>query len=181
MASASSTKQRILGIARELFARQGYTGTSIADIARELGTSTAALYYHFPSKADILRGLIAEPLGAYTRLLGSLQERQPPAGALLGALIARDPAVLEMITEQLPESAQMNERVIESLAGPGADRAAVIRAHAAFAVVKNATMAAMSIDPAPEGDAKLAPSDRAEILDAALRALNARPLGTGLP
>ena len=77
MSSASSTKQRILGIARELFARQGYTGTSIADIARELGTSTAALYYHFPSKADILRALIAEPLGAYTRLLGSLQERQP--------------------------------------------------------------------------------------------------------
>ena len=186
MSSASSTKQRILGIARELFARQGYTGTSITDIARELGTSTAALYYHFPSKADILRGLVAEPLTAYTRLLGSLQERQPPTGELLGAfidlaadsrelavIIDRDPAVLELITEQLPESAQMNERVIEALAGPSADRAAVIRAHAAFGVVKNATMAAMSIDPAPEGDAKLAPADRAEILDAALRALNA--------
>src|SRR6266700_2110646 len=186
MSSASSTKQRILGIARELFARQGYTGTSITDIARELGTSTAALYYHFPSKADILRGLIAEPLAAYTRLLGSLRERQPPAGELLGALIDlaadssklaavidRDPAVLEMITEQLPESAQMNERVIEALAGPGADRAAVIRAQAAFGVVKNATMAALSIDAAPEGDAKLAPADRDEILDAALRALHA--------
>jgi len=74
---------------------------------------------------------------------------------------------------EVPESAQMNERVIEALAGPGADRAAVIRAQAAFGVVKNATAAAMSIDPAPEGDAKLAPADRAEILDAALRALNA--------
>ena len=185
MSPASSTKQRILGIARELFARQGYTGTSIADIAHELGTSTAALYYHFPSKADILRALIAEPLTAYTRLLGSLQERQPSAGELLGALIDlaadsrelaavidRDPAVLEMITEQLPESAQMNKRLIEALAGPGADRAAVIRAHAAFGVVKNATMAAMSTGPTPEGDAKLDPADRAEILDAALRSLN---------
>ena len=186
MSSASSTKQRILGIARELFARQGYTGTSIADIARELGTSTAALYYHFPSKADILRGLIAEPLAAYTRLLNSLQERQPTAEELLGAfidlaadsrelavIIDRDPAVLEMITEQLPESSQMNERVIEALTGPGADRAAVIRAHAAFGVVKNATMAAMSIDLPPDGDAKLDPADRAEILNAALRALKA--------
>jgi AcrR family transcriptional regulator len=186
MSPASSTKQRILGIARELFARQGYTGTSIADIARALGTSTAALYYHFPSKADILRGLIAEPLTAYTRLLGSLQERQSSAGELLGALIDlaadsrelaavidRDPAVLEMITEQLPESAQINERLIEALAGPGADRAALIRAHAAFGVVKNATMAAMSTGLTPEGDAKLDPADRAEILDAALRALNA--------
>jgi AcrR family transcriptional regulator len=188
MSPASSTKQRILAIARELFARQGYTGTSITDIARELGTSTAALYYHFPSKADILRGLTAEPLAAYTRLLGSLRERRPPAAELLGAfidlaadsrelavIIDRDPAVLEMITAQLPESAQMNERMIEALTGPGADRAAVIRAHAAFGVVKNATIAAMAIDPAQEDDAKLPPADRAEILDAALRALNARP------
>ena len=66
------TKQRILAIAGELFARQGYTGTTIADIARELGTTTAALYYHFPSKAAILGGLLARPLAAYTRLLDGL-------------------------------------------------------------------------------------------------------------
>ncbi|HTU08547.1 MAG TPA: TetR/AcrR family transcriptional regulator, partial [Trebonia sp.] len=66
------TKQRILAIAGELFARQGYTGTTIADIARELGTTTAALYYHFPSKAAILGGLIAKPLTGYTRLLDGL-------------------------------------------------------------------------------------------------------------
>ncbi len=78
MSPASSTKQRILGIARDLFARQGYTGTSIADIARELGTTTAALYYHFPSKADILRALLADPMAAYTRLLDGLRDHQPP-------------------------------------------------------------------------------------------------------
>src|SRR5580693_2221383 len=66
------TRQRILDIAGELFARQGYTGTSIADIARELGTSTAALYYHFPSKSAILAGLLAGPLTGYTRLRDSL-------------------------------------------------------------------------------------------------------------
>jgi AcrR family transcriptional regulator len=202
MGSASSTKQRILGIARELFAQQGYTGTSIADIARELGTTTAALYYHFPSKADILRGLLAEPLAAYARILGGLQAREPTAEELLGAfidltadsrelavIIDRDPVVLEMITEQLPESSQrMNEQVIAALAGPGADRAAIIRAHAAFGAVKNATIAAMSLHAAPDGsphaapdgsphaapdgDVKLDPADREEILQAALRALN---------
>jgi AcrR family transcriptional regulator len=185
MSSATSTKQRILGIARELFARQGYAGTSNADIARELGTTTAALYYHFPSKADILRALLAEPLAAYTRILGSLESQRPSAEELLGAfidltadsrelavLIDRDPAVLKLITDQLPESSEkMNAHVIEVLAGPAADRAAVVRAHAAYAVVKNAAMAALALD-APEGaDAKLAPADRAEILAAALRAL----------
>jgi Bacterial regulatory proteins, tetR family len=42
------TKQRILTIAGELFAGQGYTGTAIADIAGELGTTTAALYLPLP-------------------------------------------------------------------------------------------------------------------------------------
>lgn len=185
MSSAGSTKQRILSIARELFARQGYTGTSIADIARELGTTTAALYYHFPSKADILRGLLADPLAAYARLLESMRERPLPAEELLGALIDlaaesrelaaiidRDPAVLQLVTEQLPVSSeQMNEHLIEVLAGPDADRAGVIRAHAAFAVAKNATLAAMSADQGPADNAKLDPTDRAEILGAAMRAL----------
>lgn len=185
MSAASSTKQRILDIARDLFARQGYTGTSIADIARELGTTTAALYYHFPSKADILRGLLAEPMVAYTRILNSIQSERPSPAELLGAfidlaadsrelsvMIDRDPAVLQLITNQLPESSQkMNEQVIDVLAGPGADRAAVIRAHAAFAVVKHATLAALSLDDPGTADAKLHPADRDEILTAALRAL----------
>jgi AcrR family transcriptional regulator len=185
-ASSSSTKQRILGIARELFARQGYTGTSIADIARELGTTTAALYYHFPSKADILRGLLAEPMAAYTRILESLRSQRPSAEELLGAfidltadsrdvavMIDRDPAVLQLIMADLPGSSpEMNEQVIEVLAGPGADRAAVIRAHAAFSVVKNATLAALSLNASEGPDAKLDPADRAEILSAALHALS---------
>src|SRR5215469_16390693 len=85
--SQPDTKQRILTIAADLFSRQGYTGTTIADIARELGTTTAALYYHFPSKADILGGLLAEPLTAYTRIIESLDSETPEPGDLLGAFI----------------------------------------------------------------------------------------------
>jgi AcrR family transcriptional regulator len=176
----SDTKQRILDIARELFARQGYTGTSIADIARELGTTTAALYYHFPSKADILGGLLAEPLAAYLRIIEDLDSAQPTPAELLGAfidltahsrelgtVIDRDPTVLSMIDERLPrKSHELTEQVIAALAGPAADRAAIIRANAAFAAIKGATMAALA-----QGEGTLAPEDRAEILNAALRAL----------
>jgi AcrR family transcriptional regulator len=185
MSPASSTKERILGIARDLFARQGYTGTSIADIARELGTTTAALYYHFPSKADILRALLADPMAAYTRLLDGMRDTPLPPEELLGALIDlaaesrelaviidRDPAVLKLITDQLPQpSEQLNEQVIAALAGPDADHLATIRAHAAYSVTKNVTLAAMSLG-APGADNKLDPADRAEILHAALRALD---------
>ena len=179
-ASQPDTKQRILTIAGELFARQGYTGTTIADIARELGTTTAALYYHFPSKAAILGGLLAGPLAAYTRLLGSLDSGQATPEDLLGAIIDlcvesrelagildRDPAALAMIDEQLPRSsAEITAQTVAALAGPAPDRAALIRANAALAVAKAATLAAMRL-----GDGKLEASDRAEVLAIAMRAL----------
>ena len=179
--SAADTRQRILAIAADLFARQGYTGTTIADIARELGTTTAALYYHFPSKADILGGLLAEPLIAYTRIIEGLDANQPEPAELLGAfidlavdsralagLIDRDPAVLAMIDERLPRtSRQTTGQVIAVLAGPDADRSAVVRAHAALAVIKGATMAALEL-----GGGTLEPADREEILQLALGVLS---------
>jgi AcrR family transcriptional regulator len=179
--SPADTKQRILAIAADLFARQGYTGTSIADIARELGTTTAALYYHFPSKADILAGLLTGPLASYERIIVSLDSGQPAVADLLNAfidlaaesselatIIDRDPAVLAMIDERMGRtSREMTAQVIAAIAAPGGgDHAAILRAHAAFAVVKGATMAAMAMS-----DGKLSDADRAEILDAALRVL----------
>ena len=174
------TKQRILAIAGELFARQGYTGTTIADIARELGTTTAALYYHFPSKAAILGGLLARPLEAYTRLLDGLDSGEPTPADLLGAIIDitadsrdlatifdRDPAALAMIDQQLPRSsAEMTAQTIAALAGPDPDRAALIRANAALAVAKAATLAALDL-----GDGRLTPADRGEVLAVALGTL----------
>src|ERR1700683_4692756 len=49
-----STRERILDIALELFTEQGYDKTSLRDIAERLGTTKAALYYHFERKQDIL-------------------------------------------------------------------------------------------------------------------------------
>jgi AcrR family transcriptional regulator len=52
--SAGSTRERILDIALELFTERGYEKTSLRDIAERLGTTKAALYYHFERKEDIL-------------------------------------------------------------------------------------------------------------------------------
>jgi AcrR family transcriptional regulator len=52
-----STRERILDIALELFTEQGYDKTSLRDIAEQLGTTKAALYYHFARKEDILMEL----------------------------------------------------------------------------------------------------------------------------
>ena len=55
---AESTKERILRIALELFAQNGYLGTSMNDIAGQLGFTKAALYKHYASKQEILDKIV---------------------------------------------------------------------------------------------------------------------------
>lgn len=66
-----TTRERILDVAATLFITQGYDGTSLREIADEMGFTKAALYYHFPSKEDLLRALI-EP---FTDIAQGMGER----------------------------------------------------------------------------------------------------------
>ena len=56
-AAAVNTRERILDVALDLFIEQGFDGTSLRQIAEQLGVTKAALYYHFTSKDDILMAL----------------------------------------------------------------------------------------------------------------------------
>ena len=55
---AEGTKERILESALELFAQNGYLGTSMSDIAKQLGFTKAALYKHYASKQEILDQIV---------------------------------------------------------------------------------------------------------------------------
>ena len=55
---AGDTKERIIETALELFARKGYLGTSMSDIAKRLGFTKAALYRHFAGKQEILDRIV---------------------------------------------------------------------------------------------------------------------------
>ena len=54
----SVTKERILETALTLFAREGYAGVSMADIAGELGITKGALYRHYAGKRDIFESIL---------------------------------------------------------------------------------------------------------------------------
>jgi AcrR family transcriptional regulator len=58
---ARRTRAAIQDIALTLFAARGYDATSLQDIADELGLTKAAVYYHFPSKLELLQS-ICEPV-----------------------------------------------------------------------------------------------------------------------
>ncbi len=52
--AATQTRERLLRAAADVFARRGYDGTRVADIAAAAGVSNGALYAHYASKADLL-------------------------------------------------------------------------------------------------------------------------------
>ena len=57
---SADVRLRILRNAMSLFARQGYAGTSVRQIAEVSGLTKAGLYYHFADKASLYLAAIGE-------------------------------------------------------------------------------------------------------------------------
>ena len=66
-----STKERILDAALTLFAKNGYSGTSVEQIAEIVGIKAPSLYKHFKGKEDILNTLIDSAEARYEKFFGS--------------------------------------------------------------------------------------------------------------
>ena len=58
-ADGEKTRRRILNAAMHCVARSGYSGTTIREIARAAGMSSAALYNYFPNKSELISAAIA--------------------------------------------------------------------------------------------------------------------------
>ncbi|UJW74398.1 TetR/AcrR family transcriptional regulator [Rhizobium sp. SL42] len=59
MSNLLSTSDQILHCARALIVAGGYNGFSYADISKVVGIRKASIHHHFPSKADLVRTLVA--------------------------------------------------------------------------------------------------------------------------
>jgi AcrR family transcriptional regulator len=82
-----------------LMGEHGYEGTSTRDIAAAAGVSVAALYYHFPSKLDLLREFLDE---AHDVVLARVERDVESAGADHRARL--DAAVGALIWSSLHDS-----------------------------------------------------------------------------
>ncbi len=58
---AAHTRDRLIGVAIDLFIRHSYAGTSLQMIADELGFTKAAIYHHFRTREQLLLAVL-EPL-----------------------------------------------------------------------------------------------------------------------
>jgi AcrR family transcriptional regulator len=62
-------QETVLRRAIELFNEQGYDGTSMGDLARELGFTKSAIYHHVPSKTHLLSLALDEALDGLTQVI----------------------------------------------------------------------------------------------------------------
>jgi AcrR family transcriptional regulator len=95
--SAVETRGRILDAARGLFADRGYAGTSMRDLAEALGITKAALYYHFPGKAEILLALVEPVLDELEAIGGA--GREAAVRDYVRLLAQRAPGLISLMSD----------------------------------------------------------------------------------
>jgi len=79
------TAERILDIAERLVQTRGFNNFSYADIATELGITTASLHYHFPGKAELGQALITRYAERFAEALSQIDRDLPDAHVRLEA------------------------------------------------------------------------------------------------
>lgn len=88
---ALANRQRLLEVAKALFARQGVAHTTMKQLAEAAAVGKGTLYRNFPNKGELCRALIREDLAAFQARVGALiadRRRTSSALARLEILIA---------------------------------------------------------------------------------------------
>lgn len=80
MKQTNNTRQEILEVAKDLFARQGVDAASMEQIARRAKVTKASLYYYFSGKEEIIKTIIEDSFSALLEnLITQTKERKDVA------------------------------------------------------------------------------------------------------
>lgn len=85
----------------DLFNRQGYDGTSMGDLARELGLTKSAIYHHVPSKEHLLAAALDEALDGLSAAVDTAAASAPGTSAYVRLRTVVRESV-EILVDHLP-------------------------------------------------------------------------------
>jgi AcrR family transcriptional regulator len=125
---ARNQRERLIAAMAEVSAQRGYGSTSVTDVARHAGVSTASFYRQFKDKRECMLVSFEELFG---RLLGEVEracraEAEPADRAKAGvrtaaALLAGDPPTARLLAVEIAavgaEGVRLQHEAIEQLAG----------------------------------------------------------------
>lgn len=124
--SKAQTRQRLLSAARTVFARRGYHGASVEEIAAEAGFSTGALYSNFDGKESLFLALMDHEVDAYCAEIAaevdgvaSIADRARDGARHWMEIVEREPEMLMLFIEfwaYAARDAGVRERVASSFA-----------------------------------------------------------------
>src|ERR1700736_4858325 len=104
--SKANTRERLLAAARSVFARSGFHGASVEEIASRAGFSTGALYSNFDGKEDLFLVLMEREIDEHAREISeAVRERASVAERATGGarrwmtMIEREPELLLLFME----------------------------------------------------------------------------------
>jgi AcrR family transcriptional regulator len=175
------TPGRIRAEAIALFTAQGYAKASLREIADRVGITKASLYYHYPSKQDLLFAVL-DPLLAEWRDVVDAAEVLPhdpdSVRTVLGVtldlmlrhravagLLARDAAgVLAALEPIVDDLMALSQRMERWLAGPAPTAVARIRAAAAMEVLGTALRSGSTLTDVPPAQVRATLLEAAELV-----------------
>jgi AcrR family transcriptional regulator len=112
VAPASKTRQpsrdKILDCAESLFARRGFAGTGLAEVAEHVGLGKSSLFHHFRSKAELYAAVVA-------RILALIEERLMRALAAGGTSVERLDRWIDVLVDLLAEHRTYARILLRSL------------------------------------------------------------------
>lgn len=115
---SESRREELVAAAVRAFARNGYHGCRISDIAEEAGVSHGLVYHYFSSKEEILEtifrenwGVVADAIGQIAETDGSAIEEVRKIVSLMLHSWRRDPEVVRVLVREIARSPQLQERI----------------------------------------------------------------------
>lgn len=122
-------RNKILDAAEALFAKRGFAGVGLSEIAESVGLGKSSLFHHFRSKAQLHAAVVARILDAFdTALTRCLAQGGTPTERLdrwldtLVALLGSDPAYARLLLRSLFEDDELTGELEEEQRADGALR-----------------------------------------------------------
>lgn len=105
-----SSRDKILEVGEALFARRGYPGVGLREVAEHAGLSKSSLFHHFPGKVQLYCAVLQRVLG---RLEAHLRPALDTAGAVPERLERWVDALIDGLAEHPPTARLLLRALVE--------------------------------------------------------------------